>query len=163
MDSSAQEARAPRTALMKLLDSLIEKRVIFLHAPAGFGKTLSTQIWLNHRETIEKTRFALISLDEYDNIDSGFCRRFVSALASLAPDNHTLGELAITPALSAAADGEDLMMTGNVIVVNGSGGDDAEVTPTSVPGVYQFTRQADEIGEEILWRGDDIQRQQHHG
>jgi len=94
----------PRTALMKLLDDFSEKHIIYIHAPAGFGKTASSLLWLEHRETFETVKRAWVSLDEYDNKISEFCKRFVAALSHLQPENVALRRLAahdnfnITPA-----------------------------------------------------------------
>jgi len=90
---------------MKLLDDLSEKHIIYIHAPAGFGKTASSLLWLEHREELETVKRAWVSLDEYDNKISEFCKRVVAALSHLQPDNATLRRLAahsnfsITPIL----------------------------------------------------------------
>jgi LuxR family maltose regulon positive regulatory protein len=81
------KSQAPRTDFMNRLNS-IKKRVIYIHAPAGFGKTTSSLLWLKHRKA------SWVSFDEYDNKISGFCRRIVSALIKLQPLNEALGEFA---------------------------------------------------------------------
>ena len=102
MKHNLSQGRIPRKALMKLLDKHLNKRAIYFFAPAGFGKTQSAQSWLMHREVLEKTNYTFISLDEFDNITSEFCRRFVIALTALESDNHTISELATTPAFNSA-------------------------------------------------------------
>jgi len=93
VEQSILKAQAPRTALMKLLDGLLAKRFIYIHAPAGFGKTVSSHLWLEHREKSASIKRAWVSLDEYDNKTSEFCKRFVTALASIQPENDVLREL----------------------------------------------------------------------
>ena len=93
MEQPILKAQAPRTALMKLLDGLSAKRFIYIHAPAGFGKTVSSLLWLEHREKTIGLKRAWVSLDEYDNKTSEFCKRFVTALAGIQPENDALKEL----------------------------------------------------------------------
>jgi len=103
MGQKMLKERAPRIALMKLMDTLSQKRIIYIHAPAGFGKTVSSLLWLEHREALETTKRAWIGLDEYDNNIYEFCKRFVAALSVLQPDNASLhalsahGNFNITP------------------------------------------------------------------
>ncbi|MDR2546328.1 MAG: LuxR C-terminal-related transcriptional regulator [Lachnospiraceae bacterium] len=93
----------PRTSLMELLDSFIEKRVIYIHAPAGFSKTVSSLLWLEHRKTLANSKRTWISLDEHYNKTSAFCLRFVSELAKLQPRNTALRELAAHPSFNTAS------------------------------------------------------------
>jgi LuxR family maltose regulon positive regulatory protein len=97
MEQSILTAQSPRVTLMKLLDGLLEKRFIYMHAPAGFGKTTTSLLWLEHRGKNAAMKRAWVSHDEYDNKTSEFCKRFVSALASLQPENTALNELAGHP------------------------------------------------------------------
>ena len=102
MEQSIMETRLPRAELMGYFDKLLSMKVIYLHAPAGFGKTVSTQLWLAHRESLLQTRWVYVCLDEHDNMTSEFCRRFVFALASFQPDNESLRELVANPAFTEA-------------------------------------------------------------
>jgi len=102
MEQTILKAQAPRTTLMELLDSLSERRVIYIHAPAGFGKTVSSSLWIGHREALTNTKHAWVNLDEYDNKPAEFCGRFTGALASLQPDNAALCEIAANPSFSLA-------------------------------------------------------------
>ena len=102
MEQSILAAQAPRTALLKQLDNLLEKRIIYIHAPAGFGKTVSSLLWLEHREAISNIKRAWVSLDEYDNKTSEFCGRFVHALVGLQPENAVLRKLARNPSFNTA-------------------------------------------------------------
>ncbi|MCL2003174.1 MAG: LuxR C-terminal-related transcriptional regulator [Oscillospiraceae bacterium] len=96
------KAQAPRTALMKLLDSILDSSVLYLHAPAGFGKTMSALLWLEHREKQAPVKQAWLSLDNHDNKTSDFCRRFAAALSGLQPENAALRELAAHPGFNTA-------------------------------------------------------------
>ncbi|MDR2572037.1 MAG: LuxR C-terminal-related transcriptional regulator [Oscillospiraceae bacterium] len=94
--------KIPRAILIKQLDSLLDRRVLYIHAAAGFGKTVSSLIWLEHREKTASTKYSWISLDEHDNIMAEFCKRFVSALMYLQSDNTALNELAAHRGFGAA-------------------------------------------------------------
>ena len=87
MDKNIQ---APRTALMKYLDGLLGSMVIYIHAPAGFGKTMSAYLWLKHRARISDIKESWISLDRHDNKSADFCKRFAVALSALQPQNEAL-------------------------------------------------------------------------
>ena len=102
MEQHVSEVRAPRSALMKILDSYLARRIIFIHAPAGFGKTVVAQLWLDHRGQRVKTKHKIVSLDEYDNFVANFCGRFISALVGLQPDNSALRELVANPVFASA-------------------------------------------------------------
>jgi LuxR family maltose regulon positive regulatory protein len=102
MDNRIVKSQVPRVALMKLLDSYSEKRVIYIHAPAGFGKTVSSLLWLEHREATANAKRASISLDVYDDKMAEFCKRYIKALADLQPENTALRELSARPAIDTA-------------------------------------------------------------
>jgi len=97
-----KEAQIPRPALMELLDRLMEKRIIYIHTPAGFGKTVSSALWLEYRKKLLNTKSAWISLDVFYNKTSSFCERFVSALAGLQPRNTALRKLSEHQAFNTA-------------------------------------------------------------
>ena len=102
IEQTILKAQVPRTALMKQLDSLLERRFIYIHAPAGFGKTTAALLWLERREELGSMKRAWVSLDEYDNKTSEFCRRFVSALTELQPENAALRDIADHPIFNTA-------------------------------------------------------------
>jgi LuxR family maltose regulon positive regulatory protein len=89
-------------ALMNLLDNLLDKHIIYIHAPAGFGKTVSSLLWLDHREAMVNAKRAWVSLDEYDNKTAEFCVRFAGALLNLQPENATLRNIAENPSFRVA-------------------------------------------------------------
>ncbi|MCL2108979.1 MAG: LuxR C-terminal-related transcriptional regulator, partial [Oscillospiraceae bacterium] len=100
MKNQILKAQLPRTALMKQLDGLLPRQAIYIHAPAGFGKTISSLLWAEHRQKAAGALQAWISLDEHDNKPSEFCGRFVRALAELQAENSALNELATHPAFN---------------------------------------------------------------
>jgi len=92
------EICAPRAQLMDVYRKASEKRCIYIHAPAGCGKTVSTLLWL--RESEYKTIW--IGLDTYDNTLAGFYRIFCMALFSAVPQEENLAELIKAPEFSAS-------------------------------------------------------------
>ncbi|MDR1796803.1 MAG: LuxR C-terminal-related transcriptional regulator [Clostridiales Family XIII bacterium] len=73
---------------MRVFDEAEDSGVLFLCAPAGYGKSVSARLWL------EKTgrRFAWVGLDEYDNTPSVFYRLFCDAVLSCAPGGGAMEE-----------------------------------------------------------------------
>ena len=72
---------AQRSELLKAIDEAARNQYIYVHAPAGYGKTVSTLLWLN--KSVCKTIW--ISLDEYDNTPVLFYRLFCMSLLSVIP------------------------------------------------------------------------------
>jgi LuxR family maltose regulon positive regulatory protein len=107
-----QITQIPRPFLMKRLNSLASlrdssrgssrNRLMYMHAPAGFGKTTSSLLWLEHREKALGEKRVWFGFDEYDNKTSEFCSRFVSALVTIQPQNTVLKELATHPKFRSA-------------------------------------------------------------
>ena len=77
---------APRHALVNRFNSESDKRVIFVSAPAGYGKTISTQLWLANSGHVP----LWIGLDEYDNTPSIFYKLFCTGVSLLQPDNEAM-------------------------------------------------------------------------
>lgn len=73
----------PRKELVRKYDTASNGRYIFVSAPGGYGKSLSTQIWLSRTYR----RSAWIYLDRYDDNLVSFYTLLGWALASLQPDN----------------------------------------------------------------------------
>ena len=81
---------APRTELMKLFDGLSQKSLLYIHAPAGYGKTFSARMWLERSGSVS----AWIAVNESAGrkpVD--FCERFTDTLCTLQPDNSELKEV----------------------------------------------------------------------
>jgi LuxR family maltose regulon positive regulatory protein len=68
-----------RPEVSRAIDAAMEKEIVFVHAPAGFGKTLAMSMWLRR----SKIAAAWIPLTIYDDSPSVFCRYFLRALAAL--------------------------------------------------------------------------------
>jgi LuxR family maltose regulon positive regulatory protein len=88
----------PRPALLNTFHQYSQKRAIFVSAPAGFGKTVSTLLWLaaSGRKSI------WIGLDEYDNSPAVFYKLFCTGFLSAFPDNSAMAELLKNPAFTAS-------------------------------------------------------------
>jgi len=82
-------AMLERHKLIRIFDDQRDSRILVVCAPAGYGKTVAVEQWLD-KDTRAK---AILSLDEYDNNLSGFCERFCAALRTCQPQNQTLDEI----------------------------------------------------------------------
>jgi LuxR family maltose regulon positive regulatory protein len=83
---------------MKMFDNAANASIVFLCAPAGFGKSVSTRLWLQHAGC----EFSWIGLDEYDNATSVFYRLLGEAILLCAPDNPAMEEIFHDPSFSTA-------------------------------------------------------------
>lgn len=92
------EICAPRSALMDTYKSAAGKRCVYVSAPAGSGKTVSTLLWLKR----SGHQALWISLDRYDNAPTAFYRVFLTALASILPQEQALSDLIRSPAFGAS-------------------------------------------------------------
>jgi len=95
---SLPEICAPRAGLMGIFDNAASKtRYIYVHSPAGYGKTISTLLWIkkNNHKTI------WISLDPYDNTLVLFYRLFCMSILSVVPHDAALNEEIKSPAFNA--------------------------------------------------------------
>lgn len=90
------EICAPRLELLKLFDKASEKRFIYIHAPGGCGKTVSTLLW------IQKSGYTPIwlGLDAYDNTPAAFYRFLCSSLISVIPQNEGLSNIIMDSAFN---------------------------------------------------------------
>ncbi|WP_265459901.1 helix-turn-helix transcriptional regulator [Enterococcus sp. HY326] len=80
-NQSNQELLRPQ--LMYLFDQAVKKQVIFVSAPAGFGKTTACKQWIQQKAV----KVSWIELDQYDNNPAIFFRQFcLSLLSSQASD-----------------------------------------------------------------------------
>lgn len=89
---------APRRSLITLFYRESLKRIIYVSAPAGYGKTVSTQLWLKDSNLVP----LWISLDEYDNTSSIFYKLFATGLVSLQPENRGMAEILSSPSFAAS-------------------------------------------------------------
>lgn len=80
------EICAPRPELLKLFDKASASRCIYVNAPGGCGKTVSTLLWMQHYHYTP----IWLGLDEYDNTAAAFYRFFCMALFTAIPQKESL-------------------------------------------------------------------------
>ncbi len=69
-----------RDRLLKYAQHISKSRILYVQAPAGFGKTVFAEQWMG----LEKTPYrASVLLDEYDNLVDVLCRKLGNALLCL--------------------------------------------------------------------------------
>jgi LuxR family maltose regulon positive regulatory protein len=83
----------PRKRLLGLMDSLSQNHMVYVCAPAGYGKTITARLWLRHKGLPH----AHMALDEYDNDLTVFCANLCSAISACQPDNGRISEYARHP------------------------------------------------------------------
>jgi LuxR family maltose regulon positive regulatory protein len=83
------EICAPRLELLGRFDKASDKRCIYINAPAGCGKTVSTRLWIQKsgRKPI------WLGLDVYDNTLATFYRLFCTTLFSVIPQEESLTKI----------------------------------------------------------------------
>lgn len=89
---------AGRDALIALLSQAAAKRLIYISAPAGSGKTVSALLWM--RSSGRKTVW--VGLDALDNSTAVFYRMFCTAVLSAQPDNERMTQILHSPAFDAS-------------------------------------------------------------
>lgn len=87
---------AHRDELMQSFSDVAKKRIVYVSAPAGFGKTASTKLWLERTEL----NVLWISLDEYDNAPAIFFSLLCKRLLALQPDNQAMMAIFNDPSFS---------------------------------------------------------------
>ena len=92
-----------RPRLIKMMDDLADNRLIYIHAPGGYGKTTAAQLWIEYME-MSHAKAATIALDELDNKAASFWNRLARALLSLQPDNGRMSALLLHSSFSSAPD-----------------------------------------------------------
>lgn len=88
---------APRAELMRTFDKAAQTQYVYVHAPAGYGKTISTILWLNK----VKRKTIWISLDAYDNALVVFYRLVCMSLLSVIPHDDEILHKIKSPAFHA--------------------------------------------------------------
>ncbi|OQB24436.1 MAG: HTH-type transcriptional regulator MalT [Firmicutes bacterium ADurb.Bin182] len=68
-----------RFEINKAIDGALKKDVAYIHAPAGFGKTVAMSMWLARKQC----NAAWIPFTVYDDSPSVFCRYLITALFKL--------------------------------------------------------------------------------
>ena len=91
------EVCAPRKNLLKIFDEAARGGFVFVFAPGGSGKTVSTLLWLMQSRRVS----VWIGLDAYDNSPSVFYRQLAAGLYSLQPDNGNMRRILSSETFSA--------------------------------------------------------------
>ena len=79
---TVSEAAIMRVEVTGAIDKAMRKDILFMHAPAGYGKTVAMSMWLSSG----RINSAWIPLTAYDNESVIFCRYLISALIWLKND-----------------------------------------------------------------------------
>lgn len=85
MPAALPELCVPRGKLLDILNQRSGGRLLYIQAPAGYGKTVTVNLWLKER----KKRHLWIALDEYDNNPELFYRLLCSAVAHVQGGENT--------------------------------------------------------------------------
>ncbi|MDO4545882.1 MAG: LuxR C-terminal-related transcriptional regulator [Bacillota bacterium] len=92
------EIYAPRQKLMERFEEATKNPFIYVGAPAGSGKTVSTRLWL---DTCGR-RAVWIGLDQYDDTLAVFYKQLATGLFSLQPANENMKKILSSPSFSAS-------------------------------------------------------------
>lgn len=87
-----------RGLLVNLFNRMAGRRIIYVSAPAGYGKTVSTLLWLKNSEYTP----IWLSLDEYDNSLSVFYKQFCMGILSVQPKNKAMANILANPAFASS-------------------------------------------------------------
>lgn len=87
-----------RGLLVNLFSRMADKRVVYVSAPAGYGKTVSTLLWLKNSGYVP----IWLSLDEYDNSLSVFYKQFCMGVLSIQPENRAMANILASPAFTSS-------------------------------------------------------------
>ncbi|MGE5614974.1 MAG: LuxR C-terminal-related transcriptional regulator [Bacillota bacterium] len=90
------EICAPRLELLGRFDKAAARQCIYISAPAGCGKTVSTRLWM---QKSGRTPIWL-GLDMYDNTPAAFYRFFCTALFSVIPQDESLTKIVKDPSFN---------------------------------------------------------------
>jgi LuxR family maltose regulon positive regulatory protein len=92
------EIVVPRALLLPAYDKAAQSRMIFVSAPAGSGKSVSTLLWL---ESVRR-QSVWIGLDKYDSTPSVFFKQMALGLFSVQPDNQAMQQILNHPSFSSS-------------------------------------------------------------
>ena len=98
MPEALPKVCAPRDELMEVFDRCMVRPYVYLQAPAGYGKTVATLLWLKKTQRA----FAWLAIGLYDNNPSLFYRMFCRTLLTALPQNETLNQFVASPSFSAS-------------------------------------------------------------
>lgn len=91
------EVCAPRRELLRRFHKAAEERFVYIGAPAGSGKTVSTLLWLHACDR----KVVWLGLDKYDDSPSVFYKQLATGVFSLQPDNENMRKILISPSFTA--------------------------------------------------------------
>lgn len=83
------EVCAPRASVLNRFQQESANHLTVVSAPAGYGKTVSTLLWLS----AAKRKSVWIGLDEYDNAPFVFYKLFCTGILSVQPNNIKMEEI----------------------------------------------------------------------
>lgn len=95
---SIPELHAPRTRLLQTFDLAAKNQYIYVQAPAGYGKTISTLLWLKKINV----KYIWISLDTYDNTPLIFYKLLCTSLLNVIPFEQEVIQFLKSPTFNAA-------------------------------------------------------------
>jgi len=99
MPVSLPDICAARTDLMLIFDQAAQKsQCLYIQAPAGYGKTISTLLWLKKNSY----QAAWMTLDAYDNVLVLFYRFLCNSILPMAANASTILNDAQSPAFNAS-------------------------------------------------------------
>ena len=91
------EVCAPRRELLRLFHRATENHFVYVGAPAGSGKTVSTLLWLNACDR----KAVWLGLDKYDDAPSVFYKQLATGIFSLQPENENMRQILMSPSFTA--------------------------------------------------------------
>lgn len=91
------EVCAPRRELLRRYHEATEAQFVYVGAPAGSGKTVSTLLWLNSCDR----RVVWLGLDKYDDTPSVFYKQLATGIFSLQPENKNMRKVLMSPSFTA--------------------------------------------------------------
>lgn len=91
------EICAPRRDLLRRFHKAAEERFVYVGAPAGSGKTVSTLLWLHACDR----KVVWLGLDKYDDAPSVFYKQMATGIFSLQPENENMRKILMAPSFTA--------------------------------------------------------------
>ncbi len=88
----------PRKRLMELAENLSAHKILYVQAPAGYGKTTFSGLWLAGMAGPKATA----TFDEYDNNVDDCCHKLRNALSTLYPKDNVVSAYLTHPAFDSA-------------------------------------------------------------
>lgn len=102
---------APRNKLLAKLTKRSSGRLLYIQAPAGYGKTVITNLWLKQNNV----RHLWIALDEYDNNPELFYRLLCSAVIYAQNETATAVAIDTTGMFSSSPIEHAMLLTSQII------------------------------------------------